>query len=101
MDLHAKFQPSNFKTEGGDSRDRISKHPPSLRFGPSGEIIIWCITDSRKVNARSTSLSESCHRSLWTMRITVTLVVGALLIFLQSGAEKLLAWVFGDLNPQP
>jgi len=39
---------------------------------------------------------ESRHRSLWSLQITITLTEGALLIFLQSGVKKFLAWAAGD-----
>jgi len=52
--------------------------------------------DSGDVDGQSTPLSESCHRSLWPLQITITLTEGALLIFLHSRVEKLLAWVAGD-----
>jgi len=52
-------------------------------------IIILCIIDSGNVNAQSTSLSESRHRSLWSLQITIILTEGASLIFLQFGVEKI------------
>jgi len=37
-----------------------------------------------------------CHRSLWSLQISITLTESALLIFFQSGVEKLPAWTAGD-----
>jgi len=50
------------------------------------------------VDAQPTPLSESQHRILWSLQITITLTEDALLIFLQSRVEKLLAWAAGDLS---
>jgi len=55
--------------------------------------------------SRTTPLEESRHRSLWSLQITITLSESALLIFLHSGFEKLLAQGAGieptnlDLSP--
>jgi len=59
-------------------------------------IIILYSIDSGDVDARPTPLEESRHKSLWPLQITITLTESALLIFLQSGVGKLLAWVGGD-----
>jgi len=56
-------------------------------------IIIWCSVESGNVDARSTLLSESHHRSLWTLQITINLTEAALLIFLQFIVKKLLVWL--------
>jgi len=53
---------------------------------------IWFSTDSGDVDEWSPPLSESRHISPWTLLITITLTEHALLIFLQSRVEKLLAW---------
>jgi len=37
----------------------------------------------------------TCHRRQWSLQISITLTEGGLLIFLQSGVEKLLAWAAG------
>jgi len=56
-------------------------------------IIIWYSIDPGDVHATSTTFSESHHISLRPLQITITLTEGALLIFLQSWFEKLLAWL--------
>jgi len=50
-------------------------------------IIIFCSIDSSNVNARSTPLQESSHRSLSSLQTTFTLTECTLLIFLQYGVE--------------
>jgi len=49
--------------------------------------------DSSDVYERlNTFTAESHHKSLWSQQITITLTENALLIFLQSRVEKLLAY---------
>jgi len=45
---------------------------------------------------RNQHLYESPAIEVYGLQITMTLTESALLIFLQSGVEKLLAWVPGD-----
>jgi len=47
--------------------------------------------DLVNVDARSTPLSESRHKRLWLLQININLTEDVLLVFLQSGVEKLLA----------
>jgi len=51
-------------------------------------IMILCSIDSGNVNAKSTSLSESCHLRPWSLPITISLTDGAMVIFLQSEVEN-------------
>jgi len=44
-------------------------------------IIILCSIDSGNVDVRPTPLKESCHRSLWSLQITITLTESAYLTF--------------------
>jgi len=75
---------------------RPGKEPRSTGFCKLIIIIILCSIDSSDVNAGSTSVSEFRHGSLGSLQITITLTECALLIFLQSEVEKLLAWPAGD-----
>jgi len=52
-------------------------------------MIILCRIDSGDVDARPTPSQESRHRSLWSLPTAFTPTESALLIFLQSGVEKL------------
>jgi len=53
-------------------------------------IITLCSIDSSEVNSQSTSLTESRHRSLWSLQITFTLNEdGALfVIFCNTGLKN-------------
>jgi len=61
------------------------------------KIIILCSIDLGNVNAGSTPLKESRHRSVWSLQITITLIMSVpCIFFLQFGVEKLLAWAVND-----
>jgi len=61
-------------------------------------IIIWCSIGSGNLYAPPTPLKESSHRILWSLQITITLIERTMLIFLQSGVKKLLAWAASGIE---
>jgi len=80
---YAKFHFFSFKTEervwGNKQTDdkyndatkvKILTSPPTC-FTPSRRIIFMCSKDSSDVDAWSTPSSESSHRSLWSLKITI------------------------------
>jgi len=50
--------------------------------------VILCSINSGDVDARSTPLKESRHRSLWSLQIIITLTESALLIFFCNSGLK-------------
>jgi len=64
-------------------------------------IIILCSIDLGDVDARPTPLLESCHGSLWSLQITITLTERALLILFAIQGWKFPGMGGRGLNPQP